>query len=156
MMLHHHGGNQISMSPAEQSTGSFFSHLAGHILLQASRPPGQGEHQCHCRNVQMSAAACRRWPQQTKDNNISHLSVSPIDIPSLHEVLLLDVSKLMLLCPVFKVYNSRKPFIVLDLVLSNICFARENPQAYIGSWWAQRSEVCRNRVTLLPSTDQCR
>ena len=89
----------------------------------------------------MSLQICCRCLQLHADGDlskpriiVSHLSVSPIDIPSLHEVLLLDVSKLMLLCPVFNVYNSKKPFIVLVLVLSNICFARENPQAYIGSW----------------------
>ena len=83
----------------------------------------------------MSAAACRPDGDLSSPRMIvSHFSVSPIDLPSLHELMLLDVSKLMLLCPVFKVYNSRKPFIVLVLVLSNICFARENPRAYIGSW----------------------
>ena len=89
----------------------------------------------------MSLQICCRYLQLHADGDlssprmmVSHFSVSPIDLPSLHELMLLDVSKLMLLCPVFKVYNSRKPFIVLDLVLSNICFARENPQAYIGSW----------------------
>ena len=131
-----------------------------HTLLVTSccRHPGHQDRESTnvtaetCRCLQLHADGDHSKPRII----ISHLSVSPIDIPSLHEVLLLDVSKLMLLCPVFKVYNSRKPFIVLVLVLSNICFARENPRAYIGSWWAQRSDVCRHRVMLLPATDQCR
>ena len=133
-----------------------------HTLLVTSccRHPGHQDRESTnvtaetCRCLQLHADGDHSKPRII----VSHLSVSPIDIPSLHEVSgtvtrPLDVSKLKLLCPVFKVYNSRKPFIVLVLVHSNICFARENPRAYIDSWWAQRSDVCRTRVMLLQSTD---